>query len=108
MNQQSNTPKKQRLLEEIKDSPDDSVLAELSKTFEEKVLSRLRNTEDQLRDASNRLEAEIGELELVVCLAENRIAMTLNPRYEELAQELECAIKKLEECIQTSGVFHGD
>ncbi|KAH9253511.1 hypothetical protein BASA81_008558 [Batrachochytrium salamandrivorans] len=64
--------------------------------FEELVKNKLRSTEEQLRDAASRLEARIGEQELAISLAENRVALSLDPRHEEKLGRLKQTLAELD------------
>ena len=76
----------------------------LAKTFEREVIDKLRSTEEQLKEATNRLDARLLDLELAVCLAENRLALTLDPRYLDHVEQLKQAMQGFEELVGKHGI----
>lgn len=70
--------------------------------FEELVKNKLRSTEEQLRDAASRLEARIGEQELAIALAENRVALSLDPRHEDRLARLKQTVAELDALVGDS------
>jgi len=81
------------------ETPDDATLDHLMKTFEANVTSKLASVEEQLRDAAFRLDARMGDLELTISLAENRIALALDPRHLENIHKWKESINDLEETL---------
>lgn len=104
----NNTSKKQRLVSSSTSTNQENVgrddLQNAKENFDKNVENKLRSVEDQLKDAANRLESKILDMELIVCLAENRIALTLDPRYIEEEQNLNSALAEFNELIGKNGV----
>jgi hypothetical protein len=88
----------------LEDIPNDATLEALKKTFDKSVTNKVRSTEDQIKDAANRLQMRLLDLELVVSLAENRVALSLDPRYLEQAQRLKQLTQEFDEMVGKHGV----
>jgi hypothetical protein len=84
--------------------PDDAKLEQLYSSFEKNVTLKLRSTEEQLRDAGNRLQTRLQELELIICLAENKFALALDPRHLEKMQKINSKIQEFEELFGQIGI----
>lgn len=67
--------------------------------FERLVTEPLSETEDQIKEALRRADATILEMEMRIAVAENNIALSLDPRYLEESQKLKMSIAECNELV---------
>lgn len=88
----------------LEEAPTDETLALLSKEFESKVSDQIQKIEDQIKDASYRLEIKLLDMDLTIALAENKIALCLDPRYQEQMERLRNNIEEFNKLVGKHGV----